>query len=61
MPPRLLVTIEYEGRPRLVLDVLDEREQRRLLDWLCTSSALPEAADILALFAELLDRDTEAS
>jgi hypothetical protein len=61
MPPRVIVTIEVEARPRLVLDVLDEGERRRRLDWLRNSIALRQAMTELDLLVELLDGEEEGS
>lgn len=44
--PSLHVVVPLEGSPRLYLDVLNEGEEQRLLDWLM---AAPEARELIAL------------
>jgi hypothetical protein len=53
--PTLLVAVEVEGRPRIVIDALDEGEELRLADWLRSSGALPEiAVAALGIWSDLL-------
>ena len=33
-PPAIVIRLELEAAPRLQVDALDERESKRLLDWL---------------------------
>jgi hypothetical protein len=56
----LIAILEIEGSPRLCFDVRNEAEERRLRDWLRSSSALDHLALELALLADALD-DGEAA
>jgi hypothetical protein len=33
-PPAIVIRLELEAAPRLQVDALDERESKRLIDWL---------------------------
>jgi hypothetical protein len=46
MMPRLVIVVEIERVPIGIIDVTNEGEERRLLDWL---DSQPDLADIVAL------------
>jgi hypothetical protein len=53
-PPAVIIRLELEGAPRLLVDCLHDREEERLFDWL---EAHPE---LLELVVRALDLQDEA-
>jgi hypothetical protein len=49
LTPRLVVVVEFEWPPVVVIDALDEGEVRRLLDWL---EAHADLVDVVAVAFE---------
>jgi hypothetical protein len=61
----LLVVVPVEGEPMIIVDALNESEERRLHDWLASSYVLTRvAANLLAFQGQLLfgeDEEPEAA
>jgi len=52
--PAIVIRLEFEARPRIVCDWLDETDERRMRDWL---DSHPELLELLARACEIANRE----